>query len=273
MARAGRIGFLLSGLIHLGLLALVIATAPTASVPAEPAEVLTLDLAFFAEPVAAPEPAPAPVVSSEPATAPPEQAIVPALPANPAAPAPLVTVAEPKSERVVEPVRPEPPVKPNLRSGKTAPALPEPRRTVGRQAPPVARVPTPPGRPVDASIPVAAAESRAAVERRQPEHPPPQLEQIERRYLDEIAQQIARHKSYPRAARRRGEQGQVMIRFVIKRSGELGNLEITETSGSRRLDRAALKTLRRAAPFRAIPEVLGRDHWAITVPVSFSLRG
>jgi protein TonB len=48
---------------------------------------------------------------------------------------------------------------------------------------------------------------------------------------------------------------------------------VTESSGSRRLDEAALKTLRRISPFQPIPEALARDAWSITVPIAFHLNG
>ena len=64
-----------------------------------------------------------------------------------------------------------------------------------------------------------------------------------------------------------------MVSFVIRKTGELTDLRVTGSSGSRRLDEAALKTLRRISPFQPIPEALARDAWSITVPIAFHLKG
>ena len=106
-----------------------------------------------------------------------------------------------------------------------------------------------------------------------PRPPVPLADQQERQhYLAALAAKINRRKYYPAAARRRGEEGRVVVRFVVRADGELTDLGIVESSGSRRLDAAALKTLRRVSPFRPLPEVLERDHWPISVPIAFSLK-
>ena len=102
----------------------------------------------------------------------------------------------------------------------------------------------------------------------------PALEvQQKQHYLAALAASINRSKYYPLSARRRGEQGVVVIRFVVQKSGELTDLAISKSSGSRRLDEAALKTVRRVTPFRPIPAALDRDDWSISVPIAFSLSG
>ena len=92
-------------------------------------------------------------------------------------------------------------------------------------------------------------------------------------YLAALAASIDRRKYYPRVSRRRGEEGRVVVSFVIRKTGEITDLMVTESSGSRRLDEAALKTLRRISPFQPIPEALARDAWSITVPIAFHLNG
>ena len=59
---------------------------------------------------------------------------------------------------------------------------------------------------------------------------------------------------------------------MIRKDGELQDIAVSESSGYRRLDEAAIKTLQQVSPFRPIPEILGRDQWAISVPISFNLR-
>jgi len=63
-----------------------------------------------------------------------------------------------------------------------------------------------------------------------------------------------------------GAQGAVLFR--IERSGRLLEASVTQSTGRRALDRAALTIVRRAAPYPAIPEALP-DELAITLPVEF----
>jgi protein TonB len=54
------------------------------------------------------------------------------------------------------------------------------------------------------------------------------------------------HRSYPAAARRRGEQGAVGVRFTLAESGEVTEATIQHGSGSATLDEATLALLRGA---------------------------
>ncbi|MBT8420682.1 MAG: energy transducer TonB, partial [Gammaproteobacteria bacterium] len=49
---------------------------------------------------------------------------------------------------------------------------------------------------------------------------------------------------YPRMARRRGQEGEVMIRVSILGSGRVGSASVARSSGHRLLDRAALKAIK-----------------------------
>ncbi|MGB0467370.1 MAG: energy transducer TonB [Pontibacterium sp.] len=49
---------------------------------------------------------------------------------------------------------------------------------------------------------------------------------------------------YPRIARKRGQQGTVWLRAYVKASGEVGQVSVSESSGFRLLDKAALKAVR-----------------------------
>jgi len=64
---------------------------------------------------------------------------------------------------------------------------------------------------------------------------------------------LARFKTFPPAARMRGEEGNVAVEFEIDRMGNLRTCRLLTPSGSRRLDKAALRQIRDAAPFPAPP--------------------
>ncbi|MBD3771778.1 MAG: energy transducer TonB [Rhodobacterales bacterium] len=64
---------------------------------------------------------------------------------------------------------------------------------------------------------------------------------------------LAKFKTFPPAARMREEEGDVGVEFVIDRGGKLLDCRLLESSGSRRLDKAALRQLTDAVPYPAAP--------------------
>lgn len=58
----------------------------------------------------------------------------------------------------------------------------------------------------------------------------------------------------PRVARApRLKQGTVIIRFAITRDGDIRNLKVEKSSGNRKMDRAAFKSVRASSPFPPLP--------------------
>ncbi len=99
-----------------------------------------------------------------------------------------------------------------------------------------------------------------------------QRQDVQRAYLAELAAAIEQRKRYPRLSRRRGEEGHTLVNFVIRADGTLEEIRLRESSGHRRLDQAALRTLHEVSPFRPIPPALARERWEISVPIVFRLR-
>ncbi|WP_274425708.1 energy transducer TonB [Chelativorans sp. YIM 93263] len=88
-------------------------------------------------------------------------------------------------------------------------------------------------------------------------------------YPGQIVSRLRRALHYPRSARRQGAEGEVHVAFTVTRNGGVGNIRVVRGSGAPILDDAAIETVRRAAPFPAIPPGAGRDSWAFTVPLAF----
>ena len=82
---------------------------------------------------------------------------------------------------------------------------------------------------------------------------------------------LERHKRYPIAARRKGVQGTVMVRFVVSSDGVLLEKELLQSSGSRHLDSAAMKLLSRAAPYPKLPSQLLADALEVRLPIDYRL--
>ena len=77
---------------------------------------------------------------------------------------------------------------------------------------------------------------------------------------------------YPPLARRMGEQGRVFLRVRVAADGLAQQVELKTSSGSPRLDNAALDTVKR---WRFVPARQGDQAVAawVVVPISFSLEG
>lgn len=66
--------------------------------------------------------------------------------------------------------------------------------------------------------------------------------------------------------------GTVMLAFTVRADGELVDIKILKSSGSKVLDDAATESISRAAPFPPIPSELGEDTYKIKVPFTYKLR-
>lgn len=91
-------------------------------------------------------------------------------------------------------------------------------------------------------VPAASAETRPIPD-----------DQLVGKYLAGIRARIERYKRYPLAARRRGQEGEVGLRFILAANGEVMKLEVRKSSGIDSLDRAAINAVRRATPFAKPP--------------------
>lgn len=91
-------------------------------------------------------------------------------------------------------------------------------------------------------------------------------------YLNDVRGRLERAKRYPWLARLRGMEGTSLVRFAIGRTGEVRDVDVVRSSAHRLLDEAAVDTVRRAAPFPALPDNLGTEAVEMDVPVVFELK-
>jgi TonB family protein len=77
--------------------------------------------------------------------------------------------------------------------------------------------------------------------------------------------------NYPEASRKRGEEGDVLLKVEVLTNGRVGQAEIDESSGFTLLDEAALRTVRN---WRFKPALKGREEVAcwVNIPIRFKLR-
>ncbi|HET9069062.1 MAG TPA: energy transducer TonB, partial [Amaricoccus sp.] len=89
------------------------------------------------------------------------------------------------------------------------------------------------------------------------------------RWQARLMAHLERRKKYPAGARKRREEGTVLVRFAIDGSGNVLSSGLVRSSGHSELDQAVLALVRRASPVPAPPP--GAPH-QITAPVRFSIR-
>lgn len=91
-------------------------------------------------------------------------------------------------------------------------------------------------------------------------------------YFSLLAATLAKHKRYPLASRRRGEEGIVKLFFIVDRDGKVLDYRITESSGSQRLDDAVMRMLKKAEPLPAFPAEMTQSRLEVNVPIAFQLN-
>jgi len=103
-----------------------------------------------------------------------------------------------------------------------------------------------------------------------------QTASAEQAYLHELRKQIINYArdTYPRRAKRRHWEGDILIQFTLTPAGNITKLKIIQGSGKKILDQAALEIfqVKMSNHFRAFPKEINRELWTIKVPVSYHLR-
>jgi protein TonB len=160
-----------------------------------------------------------------------------------------------KRRRVVKKPRPIP---------KPVPQ-PKPRREV------------PPPRPVIPPRAVARATPEPVPRRKVVEEPAPRQAPARRvnlrPYGRALYRSIMRHKRYPRMAVRMGYEGKVLLLIRVTREGKLlGEPRVLRPSGYAMLDQEAVRMIKAAAPWPAMPAGFSRPYKSFRLPVRFRLR-
>jgi protein TonB len=85
-----------------------------------------------------------------------------------------------------------------------------------------------------------------------------------------ILRRVEELKRYPPSARVDRAEGKVVVKAVINEDGSIGEVEVFQSSGHPGLDKAAVETMRQAAPFH-LPRPLGQARMTIKIPMSYRL--
>ena len=138
---------------------------------------------------------------------------------------------------------------------KAAPPTPRPQPAVASPAPPPKAAA--PGQSACQKAPAPAKKPAKSYQQRFAENS-----------LGRIRDAIVRNVRYPRIARKTKKQGVVEVGFTLLPTKELENLRIVKSSGHRVLDKAAIKSVKRASKEFPAP----KERVELRVPIEFRLR-
>jgi len=106
----------------------------------------------------------------------------------------------------------------------------------------------------------------------EPAPPGPDVQKALDEFNNAIWAQILRAKFYPKSAQMRRLEGKPIVKFTVEKDGSISNISINHSSRHGILDKAALRTIQKAAPFPEIPEILKEERIVLEVPISFILN-
>ena len=91
------------------------------------------------------------------------------------------------------------------------------------------------------------------------------------RYAGFLKGSLEESMHYPRAARLAGQQGSVVVRFVIDRNGAVLSIVLEKPSGHAILDREAVEMIERAEPFPTMPGEMSGEVLELRVPIAYKI--
>ena len=91
-------------------------------------------------------------------------------------------------------------------------------------------------------------------------------------YSAQLTKAIARQKKYPRIAKMRGWQGEIILNLKIDGQGNLIKAKIKQGSKFKILDTEGMNMVKRASPFPKPPKGLESKIFNVIVPISFKLQ-
>jgi TonB family protein len=90
-------------------------------------------------------------------------------------------------------------------------------------------------------------------------------------YLGSVYARIERRKYYPEMEQKKYHEGVVRVGFVISKDGRLKDVWLIKGCKHSALNQAALRTIKRAAPFSPIPDQFEKDGLPITMDIVYCI--
>jgi TonB family protein len=90
-------------------------------------------------------------------------------------------------------------------------------------------------------------------------------------WTKELIAHLDKHKRYP--AERQQKTAEIVVSFVLDRTGHVLSTSIAKGSGDRAFDEAALAMVRRSDPVPQPPPLVADEGLNFTLPVIFRVKG
>jgi periplasmic protein TonB len=87
-----------------------------------------------------------------------------------------------------------------------------------------------------------------------------------KQHFQYIKETIQKKICYPGVARKMGWEGKVVVSFVVMENGDIQDIKVVESSGYQALDKNAITTIKKAAPFPSPPVTA-----EVVIPVTYQL--
>jgi len=99
----------------------------------------------------------------------------------------------------------------------------------------------------------------------------PAIEGIRDDYLARLREAIEAARRYPDRARRMGQEGRVVVRFIVRAGGEVGDVDLAEPSSFPLLNRAAEETIGSLHAVPPLPPEIG-ERLEVAIPIVYRLE-
>lgn len=93
----------------------------------------------------------------------------------------------------------------------------------------------------------------------------------ESNYYYELLSSIEKNKFYPLKAKKRGQEGEVVLEISILKNGRISRVKIIKSSGISTLDRAAFIAVNKIKQFKPFPLSLTLNSTTVQVPMQYKL--
>jgi len=101
----------------------------------------------------------------------------------------------------------------------------------------------------------------------------PQQKGLLRIYRSNLLKKAYKHIVYPESAIDKNQEGDVILRITIDRSGEVRDIKYDLRSGFNSLNKAALSAIEDAQPFPVVPKRIKGERFELLMPIRFRLTG
>lgn len=91
-------------------------------------------------------------------------------------------------------------------------------------------------------------------------------------YVREVQRQIIKNVTYPAEAQRSNLSGEVVLSLHLLSNGQLIGVTVNQSSGHNLLDKAAIYTVKRLAPYPAFPKSLFLKEIWVEVPIAYQMN-